>query len=141
MLHYNQDKINKLVSELRKAFTRLSGLRETGKDQFLSSADKIDSVKYNFVVAIEAAIDICNHIVSQNAFRAPDDYTDCFKVLQEQNIIDEEYLLKLQSMVRFRNRLVHIYWDIDNEKLYEILQNDLPDLELYLKKIIYSLKI
>ncbi len=60
MLHYNQDKINKLVSELRKAFTRLSGLRETGKDQFLSSADKIDSVKYNFVLFMKGS-HVLNH--------------------------------------------------------------------------------
>jgi uncharacterized protein YutE (UPF0331/DUF86 family) len=46
--------------------------------------------------------------------RSPEDYGDTFKVLDEGGILDEEFATKLVSMARFRNRLVHLYWDVDN---------------------------
>jgi uncharacterized protein YutE (UPF0331/DUF86 family) len=34
------------------------------------------SAKYNFIIALEAAIHLGSHIISLNDFRAPEDYTD-----------------------------------------------------------------
>lgn len=42
-----------------------------GRAEFLADSDKIDSAKYNLVVAVEAAIDICNHIAAKVGGRAP----------------------------------------------------------------------
>jgi uncharacterized protein YutE (UPF0331/DUF86 family) len=38
-------------------------------------------------------------------------------------------------MARFRNRLVHLYWKIDDERLWQILTESLGDLEDYLDAI------
>jgi len=32
-------------------------------------------------------------------------------------------------MARFRNRLVHLYWDVSTEQLHEFLQTELADFE------------
>ena len=88
-----------------------------------------------FIIAIEAAIDIANHIISKNRLRSPEDYGDTFKVLNEGGILDEEFATKLVSMARFRNRLVHLYWDVDNALLMEILKENISDFEKYLKQI------
>ncbi len=77
---FNLDKIANLVSEMRKASNRLKSLGTLDKQLFLTDPDKIGSAKYNFVIAIESAIDICNHIISQNGYRVPDDYADTFQV-------------------------------------------------------------
>jgi uncharacterized protein YutE (UPF0331/DUF86 family) len=76
---FNPDKIASLVSEMRKAINRLKSLGSLDKESFLNDPDKIVSAKYNFVIAIESAIDICNHIISQNGYRVPEDYADTFK--------------------------------------------------------------
>ena len=34
-----------------------------------------------------------------------------------------------QDIARFRNRLVHMYWDIDYSQIYEILSENLKDLD------------
>jgi uncharacterized protein YutE (UPF0331/DUF86 family) len=33
----------------------------------------------------------------------------------------------------FRNRLVHIYWEVDDEMVYEILNQDINDIRIFLK--------
>ena len=39
-------------------------------------------------------------------------------------------------MAQFRNRLVHLYWDVDEEAIYDILQKDLGDFELFIRYIL-----
>ena len=39
-------------------------------------------------------------------------------------------------MAKFRNRLVHIYWDIDKEEMYNIIQTNLGDFEKFIKCVI-----
>lgn len=135
MPQFNADKIATLSSEMRKALERLGNLSLINKDEFLNNNDKIDSAKYNFIVTIESAIDICNHIISQNGYRIPKNYGDAFQVLAEQNIFDKEFSKNLKSMAKFRNRLVHIYWEIDNEHLYNYLQNNLNDFRIFTDNI------
>jgi uncharacterized protein YutE (UPF0331/DUF86 family) len=63
--------------------------------------------------------------------RAPKDYADTFAILHELRIIDLELAKRLQKMARFRNMIVHLYWDVDNQKVYQIIQNDLDDLDAF----------
>ena len=86
------------------------------------------------IVAIEGAVDLCNHVISKNGFRTPEDYTDTFMVMKEKGAFDERFTSSLIQMVRFRNRLVHIYWDVDDAELYRIIQTNLQDIRQFLKE-------
>jgi len=134
-MRYNPDKITTLASALKKALYNLQQLQKLTKKEFLSDADKVASAKYNFIVAIEAAIDIASHIIAKNALRAPLDYADTFAVLAEAGCYSSDFAQELKDMARFRNRLVHLYWEVSDERVYEFLQNKLNDLTLFLQKI------
>jgi uncharacterized protein YutE (UPF0331/DUF86 family) len=43
-------------------------------------------------------------------------------------------------MAKFRNRLVHLYWEISNRKVYEIIRDDIEDFKLFEKSIVRFLK-
>lgn len=135
MPRYNPDVVARCIGEIRKGLSRLKAFGELPQEDFLKDPDKVDSAKYNLIVVIESAIDLCNHLISCNGFRIPRDYADTFEVLREQGIFDEGLALRLKAMARFRNRLVHLYWEVDNETLYRILRENLGDLVLFLKSI------
>jgi len=137
---YNPDKISKLVSELRKSVKRLEILASLDENSFGNDPDKIASSKYHFIVAIESAIDIANHIISQNGYRKPEDYADTFTVLSEEGAIDKDFVTNLQEMGKFRNRLVHIYWEVNDDQLYKILKTRLGDFKQFLNQIAEFLK-
>jgi uncharacterized protein YutE (UPF0331/DUF86 family) len=42
----------------------------------------------------------------------------------------------LRQMVSFRNRVVHLYWDVDDATVYRILQENLGDFETYVGHIL-----
>ncbi|MBW1691643.1 MAG: DUF86 domain-containing protein [Deltaproteobacteria bacterium] len=132
---YDQERMVKLVSEHRKSISRLHALSEVDREIFLSDPDKIGSAKYHFIVAIETCIDICNHVISRNGFRVPEDYGDTFKVLEEVGAFDSEFAEQLKNMAKFRNRLVHLYWEVDDAQLYDILHGRLGDFKKFLNSI------
>jgi len=75
---FDQEKMAKLVSELRKSVERLRAIATLRQNEFLKDPDKIGSAKYHFIVAIESCIDMCNHVISLNGYRVPEDYADTF---------------------------------------------------------------
>jgi uncharacterized protein YutE (UPF0331/DUF86 family) len=132
---FDQEKMVRLVSELRKSVTRLRDISSLPLTDFLKDPDKIGSSKYHFIVAIESCIDISNHIISRNGYRVPEDYGDTFRVMGEVGAIDLDFSEELTSMAKFRNRLVHLYWEIDDRQLYEILQTRQGDFKKFLNSV------
>ncbi len=43
-------------------------------------------------------------------------------------------------MAKFRNRLVHIYWEVDDDIIYNILQENIQDIKRLIDKLIGSLR-
>ena len=128
------------ISEIQQSLERLDSITSKGRDVFLTDQDLIDSAKYRLITAIAAAISICNHIIARKFKRVPESYSDCFTILHECGVISAELTEKLGNMARFRNMLVHIYWEIDDEKIFDILTSDLVDFENYIEEIVRFLE-
>ncbi len=133
-MEFNKDKVRKITSEIVVAIDRLEDLQKISEQELLADAHKIGSAKYSLIVAIEGAVDLCNHVIAKNGFRTPEDYADTFKVMNEQGAFDKEYTTALIQMARFRNRLVHIYLDIDDQELFRIIQTRLGDIKRFLRE-------
>lgn len=138
-MKYDRDTIIKLVSELNNSILLLEDLSKMEEAKFLKDPHMISSAKYNFILCIEAIIDIANHLISKNDYRVPEDYADSFNVLEEHSIINSDYSATLKKMARFRNRLVHVYWEVDSTKIYEIINNNLDDIRKF-KRVLETLK-
>ena len=67
-------------------------------------------------------------IASEN-YRFPRDNADSFAVLVEHGILPADSRETLGAMARFRNRLVHLYWGIEDARVHQYLQEGLGDLE------------
>ena len=135
MPQFDQETMVKLVSELRKNVVRLQDLAKLSEADFLKDPDKIGSAKYHFIVAIESCIDMCNHVISRNGFRAPEDYGDTFRVMNEKGALKQDFADELVNMAKFRNRLVHIYLEVENKQVYEILQDRLDDFKKFIDSL------
>jgi uncharacterized protein YutE (UPF0331/DUF86 family) len=116
------------------ALERLEDLRKLPEAEFVVDPHKVGSAKYSLIVAIEGAVDLCNHVIAKNGFRTPEDYADTFRVMEERGAFDAGFTNSLVQMARFRNRLVHIYWDINDAELYQIVQTRLDDIRRFLRE-------
>lgn len=130
---FDKDVVTRLISELRKSLDRLRALSRVDENAFINDPDKIGSAKYHFIIAIECGIDLCNHLISRNGLRAPEDYGDTFRVLAESGALEASFAEELAAMARFRNRLVHLYWEVDDRQVHRLLQSRLGDLSRFLE--------
>jgi len=56
-------------------------------------------------------------------------------MLGNKDIISKELSDKLIKMAKFRNLLVHLYWKIEEEKVYELIQSELDDFNEFIEQI------
>ncbi len=131
----NESLIRDRFKDIQESLERLEELRALPKETFLADRDRLDLACYRLIVAIEAAVQICFHISAQRLHRAPEEYAECFAILGEAGIIPVDLSERLQRMSRFRNVLVHRYWDVDYGRVYDILQSRLDDLREFMKAI------
>jgi uncharacterized protein YutE (UPF0331/DUF86 family) len=127
--------LDHLLSNLQAYVAVLDELAAAPREEFLSNRDKIGNAKYHFVIAIECAIDIANHLIASEGYRFPKDNADSFSVLVEQGIVDRARLEALRGMARFRNRLVHLYWDVDDARVHSYLREGGAELAQFAKVI------
>ena len=132
--------LNRLFTEMDESLRKLRSLSKLSEDEFLGHYEKIDTSKYNFIVAIEAIIDICNRIISKRKLGFPQDYSDVIKLMSQEGVLEQDLVGRLIEMVKFRNMLVHLYWKIENDRLYQYLKENLGDFEAFKEAIRRYLK-
>ena len=130
------DKVEGKLENLRGYVQKLAQLASLPRKEFLSDFTKIESAKHLFQVSVECCLDVGNHIIASERFRAPKTYAETFEILAEEKIIADDFLPTARQMVQFRNRIVHLYWEVDAEVIYDILQKNLEDFETFTSQIL-----
>jgi len=90
------------------------------------------------------SIAIGNRLLSLQQFEkpteTPETYADIFIQLKNMGVIDGSFCDRLVKMAKFRNRLVHLYWEIEKEKIIEIIQENLKDFSIFQERVVGYLK-
>ena len=136
----DKQKIESLFKELDTYLKEVRQLSLLSEVEYLTNVRNIYSGRYLLQISIETCINIGNHIISREALGIPKDYADTFRILQSNNIISTSLLERLILMTRFRNRIVHLYWDIDDKLVLEIIKNNYEDFINYRTEILEHLK-
>jgi uncharacterized protein YutE (UPF0331/DUF86 family) len=136
----NEGLIQKRCQAIEDSLKRLEKIKKLDKDEFLKNRDLQDIASYRLLVAIESALSLCYHVSAKKLKKAPGDYVECFIILADGEIIPRDLSEKLKKMARFRNILVHMYWKIEYEVVFDILQENLDDLRQFSNAIATLLK-
>jgi uncharacterized protein YutE (UPF0331/DUF86 family) len=134
------EKIIRKFQQLDEYLAILKAISRTPQETFLKDKIVIGSAKYYLQVSIECCLDVANHIIASEKYRAPKDYSDSFMVLQEEGLISDELGDKLRQMAKFRNRLVHLYGEIDDTYIFEYIIGELKDFNEFKSIIVKRYK-
>jgi uncharacterized protein YutE (UPF0331/DUF86 family) len=85
-------------------------------------------VEHTLQIAIQAALDVASHIVSDGRLGEPRTNRELFDLLERSGWIVPELAEILRKMVGFRNVLVHGYDDVDLAVVEDVLTHRLGDL-------------
>lgn len=135
------EKISRKFIRLDEYLAVLNKISETSVEIFIKDKILVGSAKYYLQVSIETCLDVANHIIAAERLRTPQDYADTFNVLEENHILKKMLGQKLRQMAKFRNRLVHLYGEIDDSFVYEFLKKDIEDIRRFRKIILHRYAI
>ena len=91
-------------------------------------------VKYTFVTAIEACVDVAQHICATEGWGPPADNGDAVRLLGEHEVLMAELAVSMRKAVGFRNVLVHDYIEVDDSIVADRLKS-LGDLEEFVRQV------
>lgn len=123
------------MSAIAGAVNNLKALRTVTLDEFLADPIISAAVERHFQVAIQAMIDVGSMIVAAKSTTIPATYRDIFYELAKLGIIDQTFANKLADMAGFRNILVHLYLEVDQQRVYDFLQNQLVLFDQFMQQI------
>ena len=123
------------LAVLRDHLARSRRRRPVEVDRLRDDVDLQDSLSLSVLVAIQEAIDIAFHIVSDEGWGAPASYAESFDLLQRHGVIDAALARVLSGAVGLRNRVAHAYATLDIERLWAELPAGLDALERYAQAI------
>jgi uncharacterized protein YutE (UPF0331/DUF86 family) len=117
---------------LRTVTDELSVLQSEATATSARRADPmwLRGVKYGFVTAIEACIDVAQHVCSAEGWGPPNDNGDAMTLLGRHGVLDPMLARNMRQAVGFRNVLVHEYVDVDDAVVSTRL-HDLNDLHRF----------
>jgi uncharacterized protein YutE (UPF0331/DUF86 family) len=85
-------------------------------------------VAHTLQIAIQAALDIASHIVSDERLGEPRTNQELFDLLQRHHWLSSALTETMRKMVGFRNIVVHGYQSVDLRIMRDIVENRLSDL-------------
>ena len=121
--------IRKRMNRLDDYLTVLKKSQQYSFKEFTADPERYGSAERFLHLAIEALIDMGNHVIADSELGVVNWYSDIPKIMAEKEFISSELEEKWISMIGFRNTLVHEYIDIDRKIVYDVLQNNIQDLK------------
>ena len=91
-------------------------------------------VKYTFVTATEACLDIAQHVCASEGWGPPADNADALRLLGDHGVITDALAVSMRRAVGFRNVLVHEYVRVD-DAVVDARLDDLSDLEAFVRSV------
>ena len=126
------NRINAHKKTIENNLHQLEALRGSAFEDFVADADRLDAAKYRLQTAVQAVIDISNHICGRLRFKLSQDSGECIRALEKAGYFPKDRATMYVKMIRFRNVLVHLYGEVDNRRVHEIVENDLNYFRMFI---------
>jgi uncharacterized protein YutE (UPF0331/DUF86 family) len=92
-------------------------------------------VEHTLQLAIQAALDVGSHIVSDDRLGEPEAGRDVFRLLGKAGVLTPDLVARLERMAGFRNVVVHLYQDVDLAIVRDVVEHHLGDLLEFVEAI------
>jgi uncharacterized protein YutE (UPF0331/DUF86 family) len=129
----DEDRVLRLLRSVTDDISVLKGESEAGEDR---REDRmwLRGVKYTFVTAIEACVDVAQHICATEGWGPPTDNGDAVRLLGDHGVCTPELARSIRQAVGFRNVLVHDYIKVNDDIVRDRLKA-LGDLEDFVSQV------
>ena len=110
-------RVRRLLQHIDDDLTFLRERAAADRASLRADRERMAALKYVFVTAIEACIDVAQHLCASEGWGPPSTNADALRVLARHRVISPELGESLARAVGFRNVLVHGYAEVDDDRV------------------------
>jgi uncharacterized protein YutE (UPF0331/DUF86 family) len=136
----DQRKLSSRLDALESYLTELRKFREVSREEFVREPALHHLAERYLHLACESVLDIAHHVIADQGYRQAESYKSAIDVLEEERLIDGGLVGALKEWMAFRNVLVHLYLSIDHGRVYDVILEDLGDLEAFAASMVRLLQ-
>ncbi len=129
------------IAFIREHLQRVRLHQDVALEVFLKDRDRQDIVCFNLYQAIQACMDLANHLVSDEGWGLPGSYGETADILVRQKVISSEQAAIFHDMISFRNRIVKDFAEIDFNRVHEIMTSHLQDIDAFIMSVVEYLHL
>ncbi|MBN1348852.1 DUF86 domain-containing protein [candidate division KSB1 bacterium] len=133
-----RDIILRRLQKLQEYLQILRQLKRYSLQRFKSDPLFHGNAEKYLRLSMERIFDIGNHIISEYNLGKVERYQDIFHKLGNKGILPEELAQKLIPMAGMRNILVYEYLDIDLDRVFQVLHDELADIDIWVQSNNYG---
>ena len=123
-----------LLRRLRFGFREVANIHQFASVDFFDDDSPAIAESY-LRRSLEAIFDIGRHIIAKTPGKGIVEYKEIASALGDKGVITKQLAEKLRLMAGYRNRLVHFYHEVNDKELYQIIKNNLADIEVFVKEM------
>lgn len=131
----DKESLQSKINRIRKSLKQLREFSAMPYREYIKGSINTAVTERLLQVSIQAMLDIGSHIISEEGLGDPLEYRDIFIILIQAKILPKHKQTAFLNMIGLRNRIVHLYEDIDHKRIHRFLKKDLPDFEIFLKAV------
>lgn len=128
-------RVKKSLSEIAESVKKIKMFTAVSDEEFWSDEKNILAIERLLTIAIEAMGAICLHVLAKKFGKSADAPAQCIDVFEEKGLFSPVLCSKIRKIFRFRNILIHRYWEAEKEKIYKYCKENLVDFEEFILTI------
>ncbi len=121
-------------SRIKHVYEAVAELKRLASKRFEEmNVDVRYSMRYNVIVLVESMASLYLHLALDYYGLRPESYSECFREVSSR--LGLGCARDLEAMVRLRNLLVHRYWVVRDEIVYESVKKDFRCVEEFVSRV------
>jgi uncharacterized protein YutE (UPF0331/DUF86 family) len=118
----------KKLAAIRDAVARIRQVLPDSAEALGADRTTREIVILNLFVALQEAIALAMHWLSDEGWDVPQSYGDAFTVLADRQVLERGLAGRLRAASGLRNLIAHQYGVVDADRIFDLAANDLEDL-------------
>jgi len=131
----NFSTIENKITSIQKYLKILDNYKKYSREEIENKFDIRGSLERYLYLAIQAAIELAEAVISFRDFRKPTILKESFEILEEEKVISLELCDKMAKMTGFRNIVAHDYEKINYDIVFDVLNNRLGDIKDFISAV------
>jgi uncharacterized protein YutE (UPF0331/DUF86 family)/predicted nucleotidyltransferase len=129
---FNREIVFQRVDRAEMAIKKLSQLKEIPETNFLVNSHNVALAEHYLRVGVDSLVDLANHIIAVQGLGRPGSSKEIGNILGRANIIPQDFIKKCVELIKLRDRLTHLYWEVEPAEVYGVIQNELLSITNFL---------